>query len=206
MIRLSPSATGLAPRETFALDTLLDVSRMLRVSDPNADVVELAVVDDGRSVDLDQLARGDWRPEIGDASMRIPISLLRLLGSLAGAVDEQRATTADRFGRVHPSANGLVGAGIERVPIVNLAARAMRDAGARAANRRLFRLLVPWPDGKRWAVAFTHDLDVVEWWPLFAALRLKELASAGEVGRCRRPQAPSCTSTGTSWIAFSVRL
>jgi hypothetical protein len=33
------------------------------------------------------------------------------------------------------------------------------------------RLAEPWPEGRRWAAVFTHDLDVVALWPVFAAAR-----------------------------------
>jgi hypothetical protein len=36
-------------------------------------------------------------------------------------------------------------------------------------------LVSPWPDGRRWAASITHDLDVVDLWPAFTALRLGEL-------------------------------
>jgi hypothetical protein len=43
------------------------------------------------------------------------------------------------------------------------------------AGRRPVRSLAPWPEGHRWAALVTHDLDVVEWWPLFPLLRMAEL-------------------------------
>jgi hypothetical protein len=42
-------------------------------------------------------------------------------------------------------------------------------------------VIAPWPRGRRWAAAFTHDLDVVSGWPLFTALRLAELGRKGQV-------------------------
>ena len=40
-----------------------------------------------------------------------------------------------------------------------------------AAGRRAVRYLAPWPEGRRWAAAITHDLDIVSGWPLFTTLR-----------------------------------
>ncbi|HEU5173754.1 MAG TPA: hypothetical protein VFT96_03295, partial [Gemmatimonadaceae bacterium] len=60
------------------------------------------------------------------------------------------------------------------------AAQRLRVAAMRAAGSRPFRTLAPWPGGHRWAVALTHDLDVVEWWPAFTGLRIAELAKARE--------------------------
>jgi hypothetical protein len=42
------------------------------------------------------------------------------------------------------------------------------------------RLVEPWPDGRRWAASFTHDLDVVALWPVFSAARSLELARKGQ--------------------------
>ena len=66
--------------------------------------------------------------------------------------------------------------GAERAPVVGDTAIALREAIRRAAGRRLFRVLAPWPGGHRWAAALTHDVDVVAGWPAFTALRLVELA------------------------------
>ena len=74
----------------------------------------------------------------------------------------------------------LVAAGLERDPVVSRAAQGLRDAVLGAAGRRIVRLVAPWPDGRRWAAAFTHDLDVVAWWPIFAGARAAELARKGE--------------------------
>jgi hypothetical protein len=43
-------------------------------------------------------------------------------------------------------------------------------------------MTVPWPEGKRWAAAITHDLDVVDYWPAFTLLRLLELTRKGRLG------------------------
>jgi hypothetical protein len=52
-----------------------------------------------------------------------------------------------------------------------------------AADTRPVRFVAPWPHGRRWAAAFTHDLDIVALWPLFAALRVSELAAKGDAAR-----------------------
>jgi hypothetical protein len=45
------------------------------------------------------------------------------------------------------------------------------------------RLLSPWPEDRRWAVALSHDLDVVARWPVFTGLRLLELVRKGDLPR-----------------------
>jgi len=68
----------------------------------------------------------------------------------------------------------LVEAGLEREPILSTIGAALREEVVRNANGRPVRIACPWPEGKKWAVAFTHDLDGVEWWPLFSGVRLLE--------------------------------
>jgi hypothetical protein len=102
---------------------------------------------------------------------------------MAGAVAEQRSLERDRYSRVPSAANPLVQAGMDREAVLSrLAGKLARAASRAAGRRRPFRLLAPWPEGRRWAAAFTHDLDVVDWWPLFTGLRTVELAAKGRIG------------------------
>jgi len=109
--------------------------------------------------------------------------VLALVARIAGAAEEQGSAERDKFDRVPSHANPLVAQGLERVPVVSQAAVALREAVTRAAGRRPVRSTQPWPDGRRWAVALTHDVDVVEAWPVFTAMRLLELLRKGEHAR-----------------------
>ena len=120
---------------------------------------------------------------LGDGRVVVPRDVLAIVAGIAGAVEEQGSAERDKFGRVPSRANPLVAQGLEREPVVSQAAVALRDAVARAAGRRPVRLTQPWPDRRRWAVALTHDVDVVEAWPLFTSLRLAELLRKGEYAR-----------------------
>jgi hypothetical protein len=98
---------------------------------------------------------------------------------------------------VPASENPLVAAGQFRTPVVSRLALALRRATVAAAGRRAVRLVAPWPGGRRWAAAFTHDLDVVTGWPLFPLLRLTELGRAGEWRRAGAVLAAAARATGT---------
>lgn len=184
MIRLPPAECRLSPREHYALGVLVDLARLVPVEDPAADVVSIAVVgpDDGVAPAVgDSLA---FRP--GEGQIEIPRSTLRWVTDVTGAGAEQRSGARDRYSRVPAAANPLVAAGAERQPRVAHVAAALRRAVIAAAGRRPIRLVAPWPEGRRWAVAFTHDLDVVAWWPLATTHRLLELARAAPVRHARR--------------------
>ncbi|HEU5174205.1 MAG TPA: hypothetical protein VFT96_05575, partial [Gemmatimonadaceae bacterium] len=167
MIRLDASARSLDALERYGLDTLLDASCLLRVEDPDADVAELRIRDTRGSCTVQDAIGNDWF--IGDEAGRVVVerAAVRLVAEIVGAVAEQRSAARDRFDRVPSSENPLVAAGMERDPIVSRAAQRLRVAAMRAAGSRAFGTLAPWPGGHRWAVALTHDLDVVEWWPAF---------------------------------------
>src|SRR3989442_15945965 len=100
-----------------------------------------------------------------------------------------------------PEENELVRAGRVREPVLSLAARRLRTATVAAAGRRPLRLLTPWPEGHRWAAALTHDLDVVEWWPIFTLLRLVGLGRKGQGRRAGRtaPAPPAATGRRPLW-------
>jgi hypothetical protein len=181
VIRFAPSVTSLNRAERYALDLLVDLARLVAVEDPGADVVALDAVDTGDDQPaLAALVASRWSLEPGDGVVRIPRSTLRTVTTIAGGVPEQRSAERDARGRVPSSANVLATAGLEHQAVVSRAAALLREAVVAAAGRRAVRLVTPWPGGKRWAAAFTHDLDAVAWWPAFTALRLVELARKGQ--------------------------
>lgn len=194
MIHLPPAACAALPHEErWALDLLVDLARLLPVDDPAADVVSLHPVGPapvaGGAIDAELRAAraAAWGiAAAGDGRVACERATLALVARIAGLADERRSAAADRHGRVPSAENALVRTGTEREPVVHEAAVALRAAVVRAAGDRPVRLLAPWPDGRRWAAAFTHDLDVVAAWPAFAALRWVELAGKRELAIAAR--------------------
>lgn len=184
MIRVDVPAEGLTPAEEYGLDTLLDLSGLLRVEDPSAPVVVLRLTP--APTPMEQLLKGIAGGTIVDGSVGLPRELLTHVTAIAGAAAEQGTDRTDRHGRVPADANLLVEWGVERVPIVSQWARSLRVMVQQAAGMRPVRYLVPWPGGKRWAAAFTHDVDVVAGWPVFTVLRLLELLRGGHLSRAGR--------------------
>lgn len=176
MISLGPSAASLEPARRFALDLLLDASRLLRV----AEGVEASIAVDVRADLPGSVVVPGLQAEPG--RVLVPGPLLDDVVAVAGAGAEQASTASDRHGRVPAEANPLAAAGREREPVVSQAARELRGAAARAAGGRRTWLVAPWPRGHRWAAAVTHDLDVVDWWPVFTAARVAETARRGRAG------------------------
>lgn len=188
MIEL-PDFTPFQASERYAIDLLVDLARLPAVGQSEVPVVRLEVTADGagsRAQSVSTWVKEGWGITPGDGTVRIPRSALRVVTAIAGVAAEQGTGAADRYGRVPPGANALVAAGLERSPVISAAGQTLGDAARRAAGGRAIRFVSPWPEGKRWAVALTHDLDVVEWWPAFTALRLGELLRRGEVGRIAR--------------------
>ncbi len=183
MIHVPPSVIErLDPKQRFGLDLLIDLSRLLPVNVPAAAVVQLDIEQDERSgLAPAELQRPDSLFGHRDGIAAIPRALLEITADLATAAGEQSSVAEDNRGRVPAGENRLVQAGLERTPLVSLVAAAFRRAVQAAAGRRVFRCLAPWPAGKRWAVGFTHDLDVVSLWPLFTGLRLTELLVRGKL-------------------------
>jgi len=177
-----PTDAALTPAERFALDLLVDLSAVLPF-DGAGDVVRLHVAGEPRDLTAAELRARDWGLARADGSVNVDRALLRFVADVAGAESEQRSAASDRYGRVPAAATRIVREGLEREPVVSVAARALADAVRAAAGTRAVYTVDPWPDGRRWAAAFTHDLDVVEWWPAFTALRLAELARHGELAR-----------------------
>jgi hypothetical protein len=174
MIRVAAIPDSLTPLERYGLSLILDGSDLLQVADPAAPVVELTF-DDAQDVS------GKW---IRDTEGRVSVARQKLaeIGALAGAVAEQRATAADRHGRVPSGINPPVAAGRAGEPTIDLFAAELREAVRRAASGLAFAVVSPWPRGLGWAAALTHDVDVLSWWPLFTALRIAELGRHGKVG------------------------
>jgi len=197
---------SLSPLERFGLDVLVDLSRCAIVEDPVADVVRVAIADHDPGVsDLRTCIAHDWFIEQGDGVVRVPRAILRRIAELATAAAERRSTARDRFGRVPSTENELVQQNIAAQPTVAIAAARLREAVVASAGRRPIALLTPWPEGKRWAAAITHDLDVVDLWPVFTALRMAELARKGEVRRITRTALSALGSIGRDPVQRALR-
>ncbi len=200
MISFGPSAASLEPARRFALDLLLDASRLLRV----AEGVEATISVEVRA-DLpgSVLAPG---LHVEPGRVLVPGPLLDDVVAVAGAGTEQASAASDRHGRVPAEANPLAAAGREREPVVSQAARELRGAAARAAGDQRVWLVAPWPRGHRWAAAVTHDLDVVDWWPVFTAARVAETARRGRVGLSLRILADAARAGTDPVGAAALRL
>jgi hypothetical protein len=179
VILLDVARDRLGPAERFGLDVLIDLSRLLVAERAECALVRLTVVERGSAGS----AAADLSPqaalERGDGEVRVTTAALRGVAEVAGGAIEQRSTATDRHGRVPASENPLVAAGQSRKPVVSILGLELRQAAIAVAGRRPVRLVAPWPDGHRWAAVLTHDLDVVEWWPLFPLLRMVELGKKG---------------------------
>jgi hypothetical protein len=215
MIRLpapvSPGAAGAPDQRPLTL--LSELARLVPVTDPAADVVRIEVTDRPAAF----ASPGAWRAagwgiESGEGIVRIARAGLQLAWDIVTAEAEIRTRARDRFDRVPAAANALVSAGLEREPVVSQAATAMRQAALRAAGRRPLYLAAPWPDGRRWAVALTHDLDIVAFWPAFTARRLLELGRKGQwrlaaraAGHALRSIAHAPVEQGTAGLLAAER-
>jgi hypothetical protein len=186
--------TDLTASERFALDLLVDLARLLPAPSP-LDVVRLELSDQPPRNLRGWIAAG-WGIDVADGIVRIPRALLQTVIDVAGAGAEQRSTDRDRYDRVPSSANPLAQEGLEREPVIQRAAVALQEAARKAAGRRAFRTVAPWPQGRSWAAAFTHDLDVVSWWPAFTLLRIAELLRKGALGHVARVAAAAIGNAG----------
>jgi hypothetical protein len=212
VLALAPPAPGAVPLdagERFALDVLLDLSGVLRAEGAaSASAVQLHVADDGSGAapDVRSLATAPWL-RIADGEVTMPRSILGLVRDVAGAGAEQRAVSRDRYDRVPSAENRLVDAGnsLERAPVVSQCARRIAEAVSAASGDRRVFTLAPWPNGRRWAAALTHDLDVVDWWAVFTALRLGELATRGRLVQMARVLGAVLASGGRHVVWRGVR-
>ena len=203
MLALTQDAS-LTPAERFALEVLLDLTTVLRCGTAG-DVVRVVVVGDAHDVTCASLRAREWGIATGDGMVTVERSLLRFVADVAGAESEQRSTVADRYGRVPATDTRPVREGFEREPVVSVIATALAARARAAAGRRAFRFVDPWPKGKRWAAALTHDLDVVEWWPAFTLLRVAELVRHGRLPRAARVVAAAARAgrDPVVWAALS---
>jgi len=181
MLRPVPPAQPLSTAEQFALDVLVDLSRL--VVSESGDGVELHVVGERSQPTLQDIRARKWAIEPRDGRVEMERGVLSLVANIVGAVDEQRSSESDRYERVPPHVNTLVHHAEERDPVVNRVANGLHYTVRAAAGTRRVVLLSPWPDGKRWAMAMTHDLDVVDFWPAYSALRIGQLLSHGDLPR-----------------------
>ncbi len=204
MLRVPARDARLSPAERFALDLLIDLSRVIPADDI-AEAVSIEVVDQEEgSADL-RLGQGDdWHIQPQGDSVLVPRRTLSLVVDVAGAAVEQASSEADRHGRVPSDVNPLVAAGVEREPIICFAAAALRRAVLGAAGRGPVRLAVPWPEGRRWAAAITHDLDVVDYWPAFTLLRLLELGRKARVGLAANVMRSAMGAIGRDPVVRSI--
>jgi len=206
VIRVATPLQRLRADERYGLDVLLDLSRLLPIDDPAADVVRLELDDTpGAGEDFAEFLAGHVPIAVGEGELRLPRWTLRHVTAVAGAEVEQRAPVRDRFDRVPTAANPLVGARREREPVVSRLAAALRAAALQAAGHRAFRCLAPWPDGRRWAAALTHDLDVVAGWPAFTALRVLELVGKGKFGLAARATGAALSAIGRDPVWTGVQ-
>lgn len=185
MLRVAEPVPALNASERFALATLLDLSRVV-VADAGA-TVELRIIGGTGATSIAEGRARGWGVGTHPGVVELQRPTLQLVADLAGVTAEQRSSAADKFGRVPPTVNALAAAGLERDPVVHRVAKALRDAAAGAASGRgPFALLAPWPEGKRWAIAMSHDLDVVSAWPAFTAMRVVELLGKRDLARATR--------------------
>jgi len=195
---------SLTAAERFALDVLIDLSTVLRY-DGTGDVVRLRVVAGASDDTAAALRARGWGIAPSDGIVTIERALLRFVVDVAGAEDEQRSRASDRYQRVPATATRVVREAVEREPVVSRAAVALSHAVRAAAGPRPVRLIDAWPNGRHWAAALTHDLDVVDWWPAFTLLRLTELARHGELARAARVTLSAVGSAACPVVYSAVR-
>ena len=204
MLRLIPPDPPLDAAERHGLSLLLDCSRLL-VAEAGMDAVALRVTPRGGTASLTWLQDAARLIAIHDGEVRLDREALGLVARLGGAVAEQQSDNLDRYGRVPPEDNDAVRASLDGDPVVQRLAVALRRTAVAVAGRRPMLLVAPWPDGHRWALAMTHDLDVVAGWPVFTALRLAELARKGRVGQVARVLLSAATSALRDPVGAAVR-
>ena len=182
-----PDPMPVDPRERHTLACLVDASGLLIAEGAaRARAVRLrltAELPGGTDPSAILRARAPLELSQRDGEVDLPHAWLSRAADVLTLRSDGADAPRDQHGRPLSASNGLVSAGAERWPVVSLLARALRDATLAAAGSRPCFTLDPWPEGKRWAAALSHDLDVASLWPVFTGLRLAELVSKGEVGR-----------------------
>jgi hypothetical protein len=205
VIRIESARNRLLPSERFGLDLLVDLSRLLVAQQTDTELVRLTVVErDAPGGPVAALAP-DKALERSEGEVRVTTAALRAITEIAGGAVEQRCTAADRHGRVPAMENPLVAADRSRQPLVSVLGTELRRAASAVAGRLPMRLLSPWPNGHRWAVVLTHDLDVVEWWGLFPILRMAELGRKGAWRLTARVAEAARRSIGRDPVTGGVR-
>jgi len=179
--------------ERWSFELLVDLARLLPSEGPGG--VRVMVVDGKPGV-------AEFRPGAGE--VQVSRAALRRVVDVAGAAREQQSTVRDRFGRVPSAENPLVQEGEARSQPIRALAEALYQVIVTAAGNAPVARIGAWPDGRSWAAAFTHDLDVVARWPLFAALRWGELLGKGEVGRALSAMASAAGSALGSPVRAGV--
>ncbi len=204
MIRVEIDQNQLPPAERYGLEVLLDLSRLLVVEQAECDLVRLIRFDRASAGS----AAADLSPhaalERGEGEVRLTSAALRGLADVAGGGLEQRSRARDRHGRVPATENPLVAAGQSRQPVVSKLAVELRRAVLAVAGRRPVRSLAPWPDGHRWAVLVSHDLDVVDWWGLVPILRIAQLGLKGSWDLVARVARAAVRNAGRDPVARGV--
>lgn len=154
---------------------LVDASGLLPAEGEAAARSVRLVLDDTSASDNDVLrAKEQVKVPGAEGEVRLPVSWIRLVADLITASGDA-AAEKDRHGRPVSASNRLVKAGVERWPVVSMLASGLRQATRLAAGDRPCFVVEAWPQGRTFAAALSHDLDVVDHWPIFTALRLREL-------------------------------
>jgi hypothetical protein len=183
MIRLQESSRRLDALESFGLEVLIDLSRLLVLEGSQHPTLELGVVDTHRapSVLADPSKSLSEGLRISDSKVIVSRALIRQVGEIAGGISEQLSAERDQIGRIPSNVNPLVRSGRHEHSVVGTIAGALRETVRQASASGDFWSVAPWPGGKRWAVAMTHDLDVVGMWPVMSLIRVLELARSRRI-------------------------
>ncbi|MGH7633970.1 MAG: hypothetical protein ACRENC_09595, partial [Gemmatimonadaceae bacterium] len=77
---VQPDRAALAPAEQYALDLLIDLSRLVPADDAEMDLVHLRIAEEQGSVDsIRALAAANWGITHGDGFVRVPRRTLGLI-------------------------------------------------------------------------------------------------------------------------------
>lgn len=183
---------GLSPLERYAMDVLLDLSRLPRTDRMLDGAIPVAAG-----------AAGATGFDVVDGTVIIDRDILAETAALLTLAAERDSPVRDGRGRVPASVNSLGAAGRELEPVVQRHAVALRRVVA-ALRGTMPALLAPWPEGARWAVALTHDLDLVRWWGLGYAARSLELLRRGEWRRWMRASGAALGAVGRGPVLGAI--
>ncbi len=182
-----PDSTPLEARERHTLACLVDASGLLIAEGAaRAQAVRLVLTPgelSGAAAEALLRAQAPVQLLCRDGELHLPRTVLTLAADILTRRHDGASAPRDIHGRPVSTANTLVRAEVERWPVLSLLARGIHDATVAAAGARPCFTIAPWPDGKRWAAALSHDLDVASLWPAFTGLRLVELAAKGDIRR-----------------------